>query len=49
MAAIVNTYGYNYQVNKVAVYFGNDLYTGLDGTAEAGYSTVDYTNILKLD
>lgn len=49
MSAIVNTYGYNYQVNKVAVYFGNDLYTGLDGTAEAGYSTVDYTNTLKLD
>lgn len=49
MAAIVNTYGYNYKVNNVAVYFGSDLYTGLSGTAEAGYSTVDYTNALKLD
>ena len=42
-------YAYNYNVNKVAVYFGNDLYTGIDGTSTAGYTTVDYTKVLKLD
>lgn len=49
IAAIVNTYGYNYGVDKVAVYFGNELYTGLEGTSSTGYSTVNYTNVLKLD
>lgn len=49
MLAIVNTYGYNYGVEKVAVYFGDKLYTGLEGTESAGYSTIDYTTALKLD
>lgn len=49
MLAIVNTYGYNYGVEKVAVYFGDELYTGLEGTSSVGYSTVDYTTTLKLD
>lgn len=49
MLAIVNTYGYNYGVEKVAVYFGEELYTGLEGTSSVGYSTVDYTTTLKLD
>lgn len=49
IAAIVNTYGYNYGVDKVAVYFGSELYTGLEGTSSAGYSTVNYTNVLTLD
>ena len=49
VAAIVNTYGYNYGVDKVAVYFGSELYTGLEGTSAAGYSTVNYSNSLKLD
>lgn len=49
MLAIVNTYGYNYEVEKVAVYFGDELYTGLEGTSSVGYSTVDYTTTLKLD
>ena len=49
IGAIVNTYGYNYGVDKVAVYFGSELYTGLEGTSAAGYSTVNYSNSLKLD
>ena len=49
MASIIDTYAYNYNVNKVAVNFGNDLYTGIDGTSTAGYTTVDYTKVLKLD
>ena len=47
--AIVNTYGYNYSVNKVAVYFGNELYTDIDGTKDNGYCSVNYTDVLKLD
>ena len=47
--AIVNTYGYNYGVDKVAVYFGDQLYTGIDGTAAAGYCSVNYSNVLKLN
>ena len=39
----------NYGVDKVAVYFGDELYTGLDGTSAAGYSTVNYSDVLKLD
>lgn len=49
IGAIVNTYGYNYGVDKVAVYFGNELYTGIEGTSSAGYSTVNYSDALKLD
>ena len=49
IGAVVNTYGYNYGVDKVAVYFGSELYTGLDGTSDAGYSKVNYSNVLKLD
>ncbi|WP_294134765.1 hypothetical protein [uncultured Clostridium sp.] len=49
IGAVVNTYGYNYGVDKVAVYFGDELYTGLDGTSATGYSTVNYSNVLKLD
>ena len=47
--AIFNTYGYNYGVDKVAVYFGDQLYTGIDGTAAAGYCSVNYSNVLKLN
>ena len=49
IGAIVNTYGYNYGVNKVAVYLDNNLYTGLPNTESNGYSTVDYESTLKLD
>ena len=49
MESIIDTYAYNYNVTKVAVYFGNDLYTGIEGTSTAGYTTVDYTKVLKLD
>lgn len=49
VSAVVNTYGYNYGVDKVAVYFGDELYTGLEGTESAGYSKVNYSDTLKLD
>ena len=49
VASIVNTYGYNYGVTNVAVYFGDELYTGLEGTSDNGYSKVDYSSTLKLN
>lgn len=49
IGALVNTYGYNYGVDKVAVYFGNQLYTGTDGTSSNEYYTVNYSDVLKLD
>ena len=49
IGAVVNTYGYNYSVNKVAVYFGDELYTGTDGTSSDEYYTVNYSDVLKLD
>ena len=49
IGAIVNTYGYNYGIDKVAVYFGDELYTGIEGTSSSGYSTVNYADTLKLN
>ena len=37
ISSLVNTYGYNYDVDKVAIYFGDTLYTSLKGTLEEGY------------
>lgn len=37
VSSLVNTYGYNYDVDKVAIYFGDTLYTSLKGTLEEGY------------
>lgn len=39
--ALINTYGYNYGVKKVAIYFNNQLYTALKGDLPEGYFTVD--------
>ena len=41
ISAIVNTYGYNYGLDKVAIYFGDTLYTGLKGELLEGYYTVN--------
>ncbi len=49
IGAVVNTYGYNYGVDKVAVYFGDELYTSTDGTSSDEYYTVNYSNVLKLE
>lgn len=49
IGAVVNTYGYNYGVDKVAVYFGEELYTSTDGTSSDEYSTVNYSDVLKLE
>lgn len=43
-ASLINTYGYNYNVTKVAIYINNELYTGLKGELEEGYYTVDFSD-----
>ena len=42
--SLINTYGYNLGVDKVAIYFGNELYTGVKGELEPGYFKVDFSS-----
>ena len=49
ISAIVNTYGYNYGLDKVAIYFGDTLYTGLKGELLEGYYTVNTEDAIKLN
>lgn len=42
VSSIVNTYSYNYNIDKVAIYFGDTLYTSLKGTLEEGYFTANF-------
>lgn len=49
IGAIVNTYGYNYGLDKVAIYFGDTLYTGLKGELLEGYYTVNTEDAIKLN
>lgn len=42
--AIIDTYGYNLSVDKVAIYFGDELYTCLDDEFKDGYFYVDYSD-----
>jgi len=42
LASILSTYAYNYGVDKVAIYFGDTLYTSLRGELPEGYFEVDY-------
>ena len=37
VSSLVNTYGYNYNVDKVAIYFGDTLYASLKGSLDEGY------------
>ena len=37
VSSLVNTYAYNYNVDKVAIYFGGNLYTSLKGSLDEGY------------
>lgn len=37
VSSLVNTYAYNYNVDKVAIYFGDTLYTSLKGSLDEGY------------
>lgn len=42
LSSLVNTYGYNYDIDKVAIYFGDTLYTSLKGTLEEGYFNTNF-------
>lgn len=48
ISSLVNTYGYNYGVDKVAIYFDDTLYTGLKGSLSEGYFNTDYSNSKSL-
>lgn len=49
ISAIANTYGYNYGVDKVSIYFGDKLYKGTNGELVDDYFVVDSSNALKLN
>lgn len=48
LASILSTYAYNYGVDKVAIYFGDKLYTSLRGELPEGYFKVDYSDAKPL-
>lgn len=44
LSSLVNTYGYNYGVNKVSIYFGDELYTSLKGDLPDGYFNTNFSD-----
>lgn len=44
LSSLLSTYGYNLNVNKVAIYFNDELYTSLKGDLPNGYFDVDYSS-----
>jgi len=42
LTSLISTYGYNLNVNKVSIYFGDELYTSLRGDLPNGYFDVNY-------
>lgn len=42
LTSLIATYGYNLGVDKIAIYFNNELYTCLKGDLAEGYFTVEY-------
>ncbi len=42
LTCLLATYGYNYGVDKVAIYFNDELYTSLRGDLPEGYFEVNY-------
>ncbi|MEG0772826.1 GerMN domain-containing protein [Clostridium sp.] len=47
LTMLLTTYGYNLGVDKVAIYFGDELYTSLKGDLPEGYFKVDYPEAEK--
>lgn len=43
LSSLICTFGYNLGIEKVAIYFGDELYTCLLGDLPGGYFTVDYS------
>lgn len=46
LTSLISTYGYNLNVNKVAIYFGDELYTSLRGDLPNGYFPVNYNGAI---
>ncbi len=44
LSSLLATYGYNFNVDKVAIYFNDELYTSLKGDLPNGYFDVDYSS-----
>lgn len=44
LSSLLATYGYNLNINKVAIYFNDELYTSLKGDLPNGYFDVDYSS-----
>ena len=47
LSSLISTYGYNYGVDKVAIYFGDTLYTALSGDLPEGYFDVTLENAVE--
>ena len=46
LSSLLSTYGYNLNINKIAIYFGDTLYTSLKGDLPNGYFDVDYSTAI---
>lgn len=46
LSSLISTYGYNLKVDKVALYFGDELYTSLRGDLPNGYFDVHYEDAI---
>ncbi len=49
VSSIVNTLGYNLKSDKVAIYFGDTLYTGLRGELPEGYFQTYFDDVIEYD
>lgn len=46
LSSLISTYAYNLDVDKVAIYFGDKLYTSLKGDLPKGYFDVDFSSAI---
>ena len=46
LSSLLSTYGYNLDVDKIAIYFGDELYTSLRGELLNGYFDVYYEDAI---
>lgn len=46
LSSLISTYAYNLDIDKVAIYFGDKLYTSLKGDLPNGYFNVDYNSAI---
>ena len=46
LSSLISTYAYNLDVDKVAIYLGDKLYTSLKGDLPKGYFDVDFSSAI---